>query len=115
MDAFNEAFARAIEIHHEGGLAAIDGDMLEDRFRHAKTEAMRGEEPGSRREEPRESKRVGVKAGLFIRQAKQRFGSVPKTARKLIRGASVLELEAWQEALLTAASLDEVLASGPGR
>ena len=42
IDTFNEAFAKAIEYHQDGGLAAIDRKMLEDSFRLATTERARG-------------------------------------------------------------------------
>ena len=54
-------------------------------------------------------------AGLLLRQLELRFGELPEAVRDRVRGASVSELEAWAEAVLAAASLDEVLASAPGR
>ena len=54
-------------------------------------------------------------AGLLLRQLELRFGELPEAVRDRVRGASVPELEAWAEAVLDAASLDEVLASAPGR
>ncbi len=54
-------------------------------------------------------------AGLLLRQLELRFGDVPEAARERIRGASVSELEVWAEAVLGAASLDEVLAAGSPR
>ena len=54
-------------------------------------------------------------AGLLLRQLELRFGSVPDAVRDQVRGASVSELEAWAEAVLDAASPEDVLAAGPGR
>ena len=54
-------------------------------------------------------------AGLRLRQLELRFGELPEAVRDRVRGASVPELEAWAEAVLVAASVDEVLASAPGR
>ena len=51
---------------------------------------------------------------LLLRQLELRFGALPEAVRERVRGASAAELEAWAEAVLTAASLDEVLAAGPG-
>ena len=55
--------------------------------------------------------RAEGQAGLLLRQLELRFGAVPEAARERIRGASVSELEVWAEAVLGAASLDEVLAA----
>ena len=54
-------------------------------------------------------------AGLLLRQLEMRFGDVPDTARDRVRGASEAQLAAWAEAVLVAASLDEVLAARPER
>ena len=54
-------------------------------------------------------------AGLLLQQLELRFGELPEPVRDRVRGASVSELEAWAEAVLDAASLDEVLASAPRR
>ena len=54
-------------------------------------------------------------AGLLLRQLERRFGELPQPVRERVRGASIPELEAWAEAVLTAASLDEVMATGPRR
>ena len=53
-------------------------------------------------------------AGLLLRQLELRFGAVSEAVRERVRGASASELEAWAEAVLSAASIDEVLATGPG-
>ena len=58
---------------------------------------------------------VAGQAGLLLHLLERRFGAVPETVRDRVRGASVTELEAWAEAVLTAASIDEVLAAGSGR
>ena len=54
-------------------------------------------------------------AGIVLRLLELRFGDVPDVVRERVRGASAAELEAWAEAVLVAASLDEVLAARPGR
>ena len=59
--------------------------------------------------------RAEGQAGLLLRQLELRFGAVPEAARERIRRASVSELEVWAEAVLGAASLDEVLADNSPR
>ena len=54
-------------------------------------------------------------AGLLLRLMERRYGTLPQAVRDRVRGASVSELEAWAEAVLDAASLDEVLAAGARR
>ncbi len=54
-------------------------------------------------------------AGLLLHLLERRFGELPQSVRERIRGASVSELGAWAEAVLDAASLDEVLAAGSPR
>ena len=54
-------------------------------------------------------------AGLLLRQLERRFGALPEAVRQRVRDASASELEAWAEAVLDAASLDEVLAAGSQR
>ena len=54
-------------------------------------------------------------AELLLRQLERRFGDVPEVARQRVRDASVSELGVWAEAVLGAASLEEVLASRPSR
>ncbi len=51
-------------------------------------------------------------AGILLRLLELRFGDVPDAVRERVRGASAAELEAWADAVLVAASLDEVLAAG---
>ncbi len=51
-------------------------------------------------------------AGLLLRQLERRFGALPESVRQRVRDASVSELEVWAEAVLDAASLEEVLAAG---
>ena len=58
--------------------------------------------------------RTEGQAELLLRQLQLRFGALPEAVRGRVRSASVSELEAWAEAVLDAASLDEVLAAGPG-
>ena len=55
------------------------------------------------------------RAGILLRQLELRFGILPDAAGARVRGASVFELEAWAEAVLVAASLEEVLATEPKR
>ena len=52
---------------------------------------------------------------LLLRLLERRFGEVPEATRERVRGGSLSELEAWAEAVLAAASLEEVLASRPSR
>ena len=62
-----------------------------------------------------EKGRTEGQARLLLRQLELRFGVVPEAVRDRVRGASASELEAWAEAVLGTASLDEVLAAGPRR
>ncbi len=59
--------------------------------------------------------RIQALAELLLRQLALRFGDVPDAVGERVRRASASELEAWAEAVLVAASLDEVLAATPGR
>ncbi len=52
-------------------------------------------------------------AGLLLRLMELRFGALPEAVREQVRGGSASDLEAWAEAVLIAASLDEVLAARP--
>ncbi len=67
------------------------------------------------RSEGREEGRAEGQAGIVLRLLELHFGDVPDVVRERIRGASAAELETWAEAVLVAASLDEVLATRPGR
>ena len=67
------------------------------------------------RKEGREEGRAEALAGLLLRQLELRFRDVPGPVRDRVRGASIAQLEAWAEAVLTAASLNEVMATGPRR
>ncbi len=67
------------------------------------------------RSEGREEGRAEGQAGIVLRLLELRFGDVPDAVRERVRNASAAELEAWAEAVLMAASLDEVLAVKPGR
>ena len=51
-------------------------------------------------------------ARVLLRQMERRFGEVPETMRARVTGATTDELDAWADALLEAATLDEVMASG---
>ena len=51
--------------------------------------------------------------GLLLRQLELRFRAVPEPVRTRVRTASAVQLEVWSEAVLTAASLEEVLAARP--
>ena len=65
------------------------------------------------RSEGREEGRAEGRAGIVLRLLELRFGDVPDAVRERVLGAPAAELEAWAEAVLIAASLDEVLAAGP--
>ncbi len=65
------------------------------------------------RSEGREEGRIEALAELLLRQLALRFGDVPGVVHEQLRGALAAELEAWAEAVLVAASLDEVLAAKP--
>ena len=67
------------------------------------------------RHEGRSEGRAAALEGLLLRQLELRFGALPEAVRERVHGASAAELEAWAEAVLTARSLDEVLAARPGR
>ena len=54
--------------------------------------------------------RAEGKAELLLQLMERRFGEVSETVRSRVSGASTDELEAWGDALLEAASLDEVIA-----
>ncbi len=57
--------------------------------------------------------RVEGKAEMLLRQMERRFGKVPETVRTRVSDASTNELDAWGDALLEAATLDEIMASTP--
>ena len=67
------------------------------------------------RSEGRTEGRAEGQAGIVLRLLELRFGVLPDSVRERVRGASAPELEAWAEAVLAAASLDEVLAARPKR
>ncbi|MDE0049643.1 MAG: Rpn family recombination-promoting nuclease/putative transposase [Rhodospirillales bacterium] len=67
------------------------------------------------REEGRQEGRAEGQAGIVLRLLELRFGVLPDAVRDRVRGASAAELEAWAEAVLVAASLDEVLAASSPR
>ncbi len=67
------------------------------------------------REEGRAAGRAEGRAGVVVRLLELRFGALPEAVRTRVRGASADELEAWAEAVLSAASLNEVLATRPRR
>ncbi len=54
-------------------------------------------------------------AGLLLRLLERRFGALPESVRERVHDASVSELEAWAEAVLDAAELEEVLAASAPR
>ena len=64
-------------------------------------------------EQGRTEGRTEGEAGIVLRLLELRFGVLPDAVRDRVLAASAAELEAWAEAVLVAASLDEVLASGP--
>ena len=49
-------------------------------------------------------------ADLLLRQIHHRFGAVPADVEHTIRSADIDTLDRWAERILTAASLDELLA-----
>ncbi|MDE0239421.1 MAG: DUF4351 domain-containing protein [bacterium] len=57
-----------------------------------------------------EEGRTEGKAELLLQLMERRFGEVSETVRARVFGASTDELEAWGDALLEAANLDEVMA-----
>ncbi len=57
--------------------------------------------------------RVEGKAEMLLRQMERRFGKVPEMVRARVSGASTDELDAWGDALLEAATLDELMISTP--
>lgn len=59
--------------------------------------------------------RTEGQAGIVLRLLELRFGVLADAVCDRVRGASTAELEAWAEAVLVAASLDEVLAAGSPR
>ena len=61
----------------------------------------------------RQGLREGVtkgKAATLRRQLAQRFGSVPAAAEQRIREAEEAQLDAWLDRILSAKSVEEVLA-----
>ena len=54
------------------------------------------------------------RALLVLRQLELRFGALSEVVCERVRGGSASELEAWAEAVLTAGSIEEVLAAGSG-
>ncbi len=52
---------------------------------------------------------VEGQARILLRQMARRFGKVPETVRTRVSGASTDELDAWGDALLEAATLDEIM------
>ena len=66
-------------------------------------------------EKGREEGRAEALVGFLLRQLELRFRDVPGPVRDRVRGASIAQLEAWAEAVLTAARLNEVMATGPRR
>ncbi len=57
--------------------------------------------------------RTEGQVGIVLRLLELRFGVLPDAVRDRVRGASAVELETWAEAVLVAASLDEVLGARP--
>ena len=66
-------------------------------------------------EKGREEGGTEALAGLLLRQLELRFRDVPDAVRDRVRGASVAQLEAWAEAVLVAANIDEIMAVQPKR
>ncbi len=51
-----------------------------------------------------------AKAETFLRQARLKFGEIPKARTAQVRAAASAELDAWLEALILAGDLDAVFA-----
>ena len=51
-------------------------------------------------------------ADMLLRLLARRFDTVPEDTRTRIRAASIEELDAWADAVLSASSLDEVFLNG---
>ena len=93
------------------------GTVAEAWIEQGRTEGIekgRHEGRSEGRQEGREEGRAAALEGLLLRQLELRFGVLPEGIRARVRGASASELEAWAEAVLTAASLDEVMRAGAG-
>lgn len=56
--------------------------------------------------------RAEGKAELLLRQMERRFEDIPQTVRTHVTRASTDELDAWGDALLEAADLENVMAAG---
>lgn len=60
-------------------------------------------------------RQAGVTTGarnLLVKLLRKRFGALPAAAEARIQAADAAQLEAWADRVLTAATLDEVLAAG---
>ena len=53
------------------------------------------------------------KAETLLSQMQLKFGSVPSSVQAQVRAASARQLDAWTAAVLTATTLDELLATKP--
>ena len=57
--------------------------------------------------------KVEGKAEMLLTQLRLKFRSLSAAAEQRVRAASAAQLDAWAAAVLTAASLDELLAAEP--
>lgn len=55
-----------------------------------------------------EGRKEGLEEGL-LKLLRARFGDVPEAAVARIQAASIAQLDAWLDRILTAATLDDVL------
>ena len=94
LEAPRERFAAAGALIHEE--ARIMGKTIADQFR----------EEGIRRGR-RQGKAEG-RVEMLLHQLRVRFGNVPQPAEQRLRTASIAQLDAWAERILTANRLDEL-------
>ena len=66
-------------------------------------------------EEGRAEGRAEGKVETFLRQAKLKFGAIPRSMATRLRNASNEDLDRWLDALITADELDAVFESLPRR
>jgi predicted transposase/invertase (TIGR01784 family) len=105
-------------------LEALSQDPKAQRLARERAEAQifyRMDLEASREEAEREGREAGLRAGiaegrqqgraeLLIEQLAVRFGPLPEVVRAQVEAASIEQLDAWATRVLTAESLDEMLA-----
>ena len=62
-----------------------------------------------------EEGRAEVKVEILLRQAKLKFGAIPRSMATRLRKASNEDLDRWLDALITADNLEAVFGSPPRR